>query len=500
MSTIVIDRVPLNLLGLTTEARAELLARRVREAVQRSLPVQLAAACERMLRDDDSYVFIERLDVQCAIAADWPDDAVGREFAQCLARTLLRERHAGDAVVFRDRAELIAAFIPALIDGHAFSRWWFAEFDGLRPLPVSTALRTLVANEPPVAWQALARLTPELLRRLVGVLSPADVYRIVVTAPRADGDQLATGAAVVQAFDAARGVSNSSSVRLLTALLGLESCTPGMANARNLVVLRVLNTLVEAARSGALPAYPSVDPATTLRRWCADLAVESGVADLPDSDAAILVDYVLAAAPETAGAGVETATVNHTSHGGAVLLCALLARLGWWTRWRETLQRAGAVRSDSVAAWTALAVVSRVLNPRRPVPIADDQCLRTLFGVAEPPGAIERSARRAACHALATDAPRAGVVAPRRLEPLLRAFARALLREFAARVPGCHESTSHYLRTQCLTLGAAVSADGSRATVGRAPLDVLLVLSGLTRADVSRPDGTRLVISRDTFP
>jgi hypothetical protein len=43
-----------------------------------------------------------------------------------------------------------------------------------------------------------------------------------------------------------------------------------------------------------------------------------------------------------------------------------------------------------------------------------------------------------------------------------------------------------------------VRADGGAARLGRAPLDVLLVFSGLKRAAVTLPDGRGLALAEDT--
>jgi hypothetical protein len=68
----------------------------------------------------------------------------------------------------------------------------------------------------------------------------------------------------------------------------------------------------------------------------------------------------------------------------------------------------------------------------------------------------------------------------------------------ARRIPGCYGSTGGYLRMQCLSMPAAVHQDGSAARLGRAPLDVLLRLSGLTRTEVLLPDGRHLALREES--
>jgi hypothetical protein len=500
MSSIVIDRVPLNLLGATTHARAERLARRIRDAVQRSLPAELNTACGRALADDEAYVFIDRLDVHCVVGAHWDDDAIGRVFARQLAGTLLRERYGSEAVVFRDRPEFLAAFIAALVDGCAFSRWWFAEFNGLRRLPVSAALRTLVAGEPGIAWRALARLSPSVLGRAVAVLSPTDAERVLATVAEAR-DEVARTAALIQALDAATHLAAPGPARLVAALALLETHHGQAPTARNHAALRLLSAIVSAARSARLRAPTTADDVATLRDWCDGLRADAAECAVASAlDAGVVIAHALASTPTHATAAGEvsaSADAAYTAHGGAVLLAVLLVKLGWWADWQRTLQRTGASGSEGLAARTALAVVSRALSPKRPARVERDECLQRVFGVAAH-SIGDRSSRRLVRNALWLGLRRSGIDGGRRMEPLLRASARVLVREFAARLVGGCESTDAYVRTQCLACGAAVSADGRRAALGRAPLDVVLVLSGLKRADVTLPDGRRLVVAQDS--
>jgi hypothetical protein len=496
-----IDRVPLNLIGATTHARAELLARRARDAVQCALPDALASACGRALEDDDGYVFIDRLDVECAVGAHWTNDAIARAFAERLAQVLLRECRGQGAVMFRDRPDLIAAFLAALIDGHGFSRWWFADFGGLRHLPASAAIRTLIGNQGVAAWTALGRLTPDLLRRVASQLSAADAAHILGVVEAAEGDRIGKTEWLIEAYEVARSAASEGSARLVMALAIVGACAAEPPGALDLAALRMLEPVLAAARSGRLTTIAGEEPAVTLARWAVNAGGQAELAVLPRLAAMPIIEYVQAAgvvrreADATDGAG--PGPIRYTQFGGALLLCVLVARLGWWARWQETLRRAGAADPAGLAAWAALAVASRALDSKQPGRIECDAALRHAFGVGDSPVHRHRNERRLLRQALWVVAPQTVAAQNRRLEPLLRASAHALLREFAARVPGCDGSTARYLRTQCLAMSAAVSADGTHVRLGRAPLDLLLVLSGLKRADLMMPDGRRLVVGEE---
>ena len=80
-TVIEIDRVPLTIVAAASPGRAEHVTRRVRDAVARTLPSALASACGHDDDADPAYVFIDRLDVQCAVATHWADDAIAAQFA-----------------------------------------------------------------------------------------------------------------------------------------------------------------------------------------------------------------------------------------------------------------------------------------------------------------------------------------------------------------------------------------------------------------------------------
>src|SRR4029079_8937022 len=141
-----IGRVPMTMIATTTRDRAEQLERRLRDDVARGLAPAIAAACASV-DAGYGYVFIDRLRVDCAVSAQWSADATARALAEQVGQALLRGVSAPDAIRFRDREEYLPAFVNDVAAGGAASRWWFDEFAGLRALPASSAIRTVIVNE-----------------------------------------------------------------------------------------------------------------------------------------------------------------------------------------------------------------------------------------------------------------------------------------------------------------------------------------------------------------
>jgi hypothetical protein len=490
-----IDRMPLTFVTTASE-RAELVWRRARDALGKEIPAALESAIAYAVRDDDSYVFIDRLDVTCAIRSDWAPAMAGSVFAHQLARSLREGLDGETTIVFRDRAEYLSAFLGSLPDGAAHSRWWFGAFDGLRHLPRSIAVRTLVVAEGPLGWQALAGLTPELLRRLTSSLEPVDIEHMLralqpgpVSKPadtimnvldRADADGLRSR--LHQAFEA-------------VVELGRAAGEP--ASRGDALAVSAILAIDEAARLGRLGPARST-PTSTVAAWCRDADVDTaGLTSLLELDASLVLDRVGAAPAATRGDAPDAreSHVEFTPFGGALPLAVVLARTGAWDGWRSSIRQTIPEGDlDALAGSVALRVVARSLSPRHPALIERDAVVWRVFGGRSVLPDRQRAA--AAVRAAGDDRTPTGV----RTSAWLHARARELLEAFSRSVPGCDGATAAYLRSQLLSMPAAVNIEGTAGRLGPAPLDILLAMSGLNRAEVTLPDGRRLVVSRDLDP
>ena len=490
-----IDRMPVTFIT-TQSAGAELVWRRARDAFHMEVPAALGSAIEAALDDDDSYVFIDRLDVTCAVRSDWSPEVMASAFAVPAARELTAASAGDEVLVFRDRSDYLSAFLAALAAGNAHARWWFDEFDGLGSLPFSAAVRTLVVHEIDAGWEALARLTPDLLRQVVLTLDRLDAAAMV--------QSLATGPPtreVSQLFGALRGASADSlpglDHRVLFALVGLLGSPGPSTSAGDAAALGALATIVDAGTHGRLIAAQS--SAATIASWCDSLGIDAGgrtalLALEPTEVVAGVLDEPPAGTVSHEADGGGRFETAFTPHGGAVILAVVLARTGRWHEWRARIgQVASAEQVDAFVSQVALRVVACALDPRHPSRVARDPVLRRIFGGETPEPRRGTRVPRAVWTALD--------VGPgthhRAASSWLLAEARELLAAFARSVPGCQGSSPGYLRSRLLSMPASVSGNGGSAQLGRPPLDVLLGLSGLTRAVVTLPDGRRLAIAED---
>lgn len=95
--------------------------------------------------------FIRKLEVDVAVNSAWQDDVIIANWARKFVATLSAEIESGtynDSVVrFSDRKEYVAQFLVDLLDGAAWSKWYYREFSGLKLLTSSSALRTALNRE-----------------------------------------------------------------------------------------------------------------------------------------------------------------------------------------------------------------------------------------------------------------------------------------------------------------------------------------------------------------
>jgi hypothetical protein len=496
-AVIEIDRMPLNFVAAASADRVAQSARRIRDAIARVVPSAIASICGSELHAGTSIVFIDRLDVQCSVAAHWSEDVVAEAFAGQLVRALAAERSLGQPLAFRDRAEYLSAFFAAAVDGHAFSRWWLDEFEGLSALPVSACFRTLIANEGALAWEALCRLSADCQRRIVSALAPADADRMLADVSRYPPGRLAPMRTLMSAIDAAMAIPlPTRSHRLIAALIQVARTDATAVCAKNLAALGAIDRLIDAARRGLLPDPPDDTGTAMMAAWHAAGVDTSDIAIAMELEVAPLVERVRALRSRLPEPAEDL--FDFTPFGGALVLAVVLNRTGWWSGWRDALAAGFGEHADALAAWLALAVTARALNPRNSAAIEGDPVLRRVFGV---PDALRspssrRDVKRALATALSAADPAVSAGArPRQLGSQLMCWSNALLFECGRRIPGCDGASPAYLRAQCLSFPAAVARDGSAARLGRPPLDVLLRLSGLKRGRVTLPGGPTIVLA-----
>src|SRR3979409_1029129 len=101
------------------------------------------------------------------------------QFARMLGAALQDEQNGENILRFPNRAAYLSRFIIDLANGTAGSRWYYESFSGLRQLPTSVALRTVICDQPEMGQEALFQLAHHELKRVLQVLTEQDARRIL---------------------------------------------------------------------------------------------------------------------------------------------------------------------------------------------------------------------------------------------------------------------------------------------------------------------------------
>jgi hypothetical protein len=162
----------------------------VRSRLDRLLEQQLPSACASLLgpvcpESDPSVWFIRRLDVNLAVGANLETTQLAREWSEPLARTLQRTLSNSDTredvLRFPSPAAYLAQFLRDLADGVAWSKWYYARFNGLRALPMNAALRDALCCEPATGEAALLQLANDgRLETVLRALTEVDCRTVLL--------------------------------------------------------------------------------------------------------------------------------------------------------------------------------------------------------------------------------------------------------------------------------------------------------------------------------
>jgi hypothetical protein len=335
----------------------------------------------------------------------------------------------------------------------------------------------VVLAEAETGITALTRLTPETAKRVAAALRPADAARLVA-ALRARRSSAPPPLPRMWRDSAALGAAEETPERWLLALLACERTVPGSAGDAAVRTMHDMRRLRDLA-AGTEPARPA-DDEDGLRAWLRELATRSGQAMKWLDGAAIgdLRELARDLSSVERASGVER---QWTRYGGAFLLLKVLTSLEWFEHCVRELE-------PDDCRLLAFAVVARALLPRATSRVFDDDALRSAFGLDDVRRRLHERRRPLRRHLRSAGFPRLGNAAA------------ATLDEFASRVPGLAGSTHDYLRRNLLDLRAAVRmrADAVLVELGRAPLDVLLVLSGAKHGGAGLPGSLPLRMAPET--
>lgn len=452
--------------------------------------------------------FIGRLAVHCAGNTAWDDDALASHVARRLVLALKARLSDPDVLRFRDRPDYVAAAAMAIAQGRLAQCWWFGEFDGLQALAASTALRTLILNELSNGTAALARLAESSLAQVIGTLTEGDASRLLAWVATLDTPATPP---LLQLWKSAQDMQRhgDTPARWLTALVATERAVPGAMGANGMRLLRGMTALLRRAAGGDLPMLQGSIDRASAQALVAELGDESAWLDkLADSE----FNAVLATLQTLQPASRAAATVQclATPHGGFFLLLARVQRMDWPARFQGALLRRRPdwpqAQRDALCRAIACRIASGALGSTlHGSPLADPAVVAAcrLDGVSvDGHEDLAVAALRAAvrdANAPAGEPPTRPTGSSKpgaRLPRLLGEAATLVIADLARSLPGLAGSTPAFLRMQALALSAVVQAspegeDGEATTslvrLGRAPLDVLLVLSGVKRQRLQLP-------------
>lgn len=479
------------------EATRDLGDRAVR-ALRDHFP-QSARACLApwLDRADVSLWIVRRVELAMLLSAEAPADVIASSAAIALARalgdTLVDEGDGLNAIRFEDRAAYVASFVTDAAWGDAWSRWYYAPLLGLKPLPTSAAIRTVLIEDPAVGRQALKRLDTPALARVASALASQDEALVLDVLANAAGED-AADAAVSRAWSEYRRQLHAAPGQPSLIVTFIRAPTDG-AGASFLRALRRLHSVLEILRR-TRPRQLAHAPGSIS-------AVEAMIDDFGASTEVprdILRDMMAhLASPRPATSHDAGGTHVTTPFGGLLLLLRELDDMPplqsgptLATKWLTVAMCAGRARSEAVLhdevlrnlfgiPGVSLAEVARCLRDTRPRANADDRLpsrdrdwlsFDRRVGIAPAWGS-----------SLALEAHRA-----------LRAFAR--------RIPGFAEASAAYLWENFLSGDASLEYEDHRIIVrcGRPPLHLMLTLTGMTRgleAGHDAQDRPVIVFARD---
>lgn len=157
-------------------ARAGDVLDRTLTGVRRDLPHLLRRALGPEA-DKVGIVFIDRLAFDAVISTDWSQEAIADEIGRQVLRSLWAGLSNPETLRFADNAELRARFLLDVADGAGFTRDWHRLFVGLKLLPASAIVRTLIEDDAPAALAGLACLSPANTNKIIALMNTMDADR-----------------------------------------------------------------------------------------------------------------------------------------------------------------------------------------------------------------------------------------------------------------------------------------------------------------------------------
>lgn len=451
-----------------------------------------------MVPNAEGITIIQRLHVDLDIDIAAPEDHVARAWASQIAAALSSAIgvHGSGSVMYKTRAALLADYIQCVAAGHSLQDWRFRRFEGLKLLPASQALRTIICDDPQAGMDALLHLSDRDRHAVLSAASENDAARILSALASSGSDTSAPLPAFVDVFEELRIYSPSES---WLHRLSLRLYLAGMGNA-GVAAAGLCRAIVSLAALGSQLSEASV---SRLAKAISDGSV-SRLYEIAGAARGDLLTPLLGCKQEHLFrilTPLRQDTVNpdvpYTSFGGIFLLLPILAELDF---------EAPAL----LRLWIAL----HCLGHDRAHVVFRDSLLQSFLGVQADCEEFlhwQRSFPQARAAELAALAERSSIVRgnhtfrhhtdggylclPRAFRSSIRKdrtvarISRLVLRGLAWRLPGFSQSSFPHLFSNFLDFGASIEEDDSRVAVrtGSPPLQLLLNLTGQSRQTYTLP-------------
>ncbi|APX11973.1 hypothetical protein [Tateyamaria omphalii] len=533
------DLLTIQRLRLDCSTSAQAQPDQVRGSLERTAKTALSAATQQALdqampgdwRGSESIIHLQRLEVTLEIDTSINRDTIARVWGQRLAVEVLRAIARPDVLRFDDEPTRLAAFLADLVQGRAWhSGLWF-DFDGLKPLDHSVAIRTALLRDIPQGLAACNALRPSDLNRCLEALRSQDAQCVLDAflapppthpVPRALHSLARAAVSQVQYLPFSARQSHDHFVLALLATRPdavAPMLTLGPMRVRALAAL-VLDHVAKGASQAKSQSFTEILPDTG---WAS--ADRSRTLDPTETRA---ISAAVAKAAGMAEAEVKDTSLQEraTPFGGAFLLWPQIRALPWNRLFPDTDLRVICAAQEAVLARIlgaelshlhhdpTLAVLfeadpaaqdtvpeisadrlAQILHPwflaegakkvrwRKAAPLWYLTCGNHGYWMEVTDHPPETSANQNDAES-ATTAADAETLALTIDTPQIPWLAQIVCKRLAYRLPGFADATVGFLRQNILPMGASVLVDGESAvnvTLDHAPLGIMLNLTGLAR-------------------
>lgn len=119
------------------------------------------------------------VDLNLDSSEDQMAESWAKQAAISVAKILHENAEADQVLHFSTPAAHLAHFLRDLVEGSAWDKWYYRKFEGMRPLPLSAALRTAISRDLQTGLEALQQMNESATRRVLAALTEHDAKWIL---------------------------------------------------------------------------------------------------------------------------------------------------------------------------------------------------------------------------------------------------------------------------------------------------------------------------------